>query len=184
MTAKKDIPDRMLRVGELARAVGKSVRAIHLYEELGLVTPAQRSTGGFRLFTEDAVERITWITKLQAIGFSLSDIQGFVQDFGSATSGRAGAERVRGVFERKLAEIRNTLAQLQLIEHDLVDALVYLQSCTGCQPTLPVTECGVCTHQGHEPAEIPELFAGLSQPARDDYDVDIAQLRAKDHPHH
>ena len=41
----------LLKVGELARRTGKTARAIHLYEELGLLTPAVRSKGGFRLYS-------------------------------------------------------------------------------------------------------------------------------------
>ena len=52
MSSKDD--KKLLRVGELAQACGKSVRAIHLYEELGLVTPEERSQGGFRLFNQMA----------------------------------------------------------------------------------------------------------------------------------
>ena len=46
---------KLLRVGELARVVGKTVRAMHLYEEMGLVKPASRSAGGYRLYAADAV---------------------------------------------------------------------------------------------------------------------------------
>ena len=154
--------DKLLRVGELAKAVGKSVRAIHLYEELDLVRPVTRTTGGFRLFAETAVDRINWITKLQAIGFSLSEIQGFVRGFESATSGRSATDRVREVFQDKLSETRTQQAQLQVIENDLVEALEYLESCQNCAPTLRPGECGSCDHQGHEPGLAPELFAGLS----------------------
>ena len=41
----------LLKVGELAKRTGKTVRAIHLYEELGLLAPAVRSKGGFRLYS-------------------------------------------------------------------------------------------------------------------------------------
>ena len=40
----------LIRIGDLARLTGKTVRAIHLYEELGLLKPATRSSGGFRLY--------------------------------------------------------------------------------------------------------------------------------------
>ncbi len=148
---------KFLRVGDLARAVGKSVRAVHLYEELGLLRPVSRTAGGFRLFTADAVDRINWITKLQAIGFSLSEIQGFVRDFESAASGRTAAARVR-----KLSQIRNSLMQLRVIENDIVEALEYLESCQECAPTYSPGDCRQCDHQGHERGVAPELFAGLS----------------------
>ncbi|HKE16215.1 MAG TPA: MerR family transcriptional regulator [Kofleriaceae bacterium] len=153
---------KFLRVGELARAVGKSVRAVHLYEELGLLRPVSRTAGGFRLFTSDAVDRINWITKLQAIGFSLSEIQGFVRDFENAESGRSAAARVRDVFQDKLSQIRNSLAQLRVIENDIVEALEYLESCESCAPIYSPGECRRCDHQGHERGVAPELFAGLS----------------------
>lgn len=174
---------KLLRVGELARAVGKSVRAIHLYEELGLVRPVERSQGGFRLFSEDAIDRINWIGKLQVAGFSLSEIRDFVQQFERNPNGRTAADSVRRLFEQKLAEVRDTIAQMQIIENDLVEAIAYLESCQSCATTLPVTECAVCNHQGHEAGDAPELFAGLSQVVRDDVApagslVDVSHLTA------
>ena len=48
----------LLRVGDIAKATGKTVRAIHLYEELGLLAPVTRSSGGFRLYDPAAIERV------------------------------------------------------------------------------------------------------------------------------
>jgi MerR family copper efflux transcriptional regulator len=172
-----DAKPRLLRVGELARAVGKTVRAIHLYEELHLLTPAQRTQGGFRLYAEDAVDRIAWIMKLQAIGFSLSEIQGFVRQFENADSGRSAAGRVREVFQSKLSEIRQQVDQLRVVENDLVEALAYLESCQGCAPSFSPGECKSCDHEGHAAGDAPELFAGLSQKAHD-------QLRGEAKPAH
>src|SRR5262245_57158541 len=56
---------RTLKVGELARLSGKTVRALHLYEERGLLEPIERSKGGYRLYAEDALVRVRWISKLQ-----------------------------------------------------------------------------------------------------------------------
>src|SRR3954471_16622181 len=121
--------DKLMRVGELAKAVGKTVRAMHLYEELGLLEPGARSEGGFRLYAPDAVDRIHWIVKLQAIGFTLAEIQGFVRDFKGAHSGREATARVRALFTEKQAQIREQIIQLQVIENDLAEAVSYLDSC-------------------------------------------------------
>ena len=181
--------DKLLRVGELARAVGKTVRAMHLYEELGLLEPAARSEGGFRLYAHDAVDRIHWIVKLQAIGFTLHEIQGFVQDFRDAGSGKLATDRVRAVFRAKQDEIREQLTQLQIIENDLQEAVAYLDSCTSCSTDYTPDECGVCGHHGHEHQKAPPLFAGLSrrgEPAAHGrpFDVAVADLikdPGKDH---
>ena len=174
--------DKLLRVGELARAVGKTVRAMHLYEELGLLEPAARSEGGFRLYATDAVERIKWIVKLQAIGFTLAEIQGFVKDFQGAGSGREATERVRALFTEKQAQIREQITQLQVIENDLNEAVAYLDSCQTCSVDYTPTACGDCDHNGHHKGEAPPLFAGLSrradeQPHKDKaFDVPVTVL--------
>ena len=172
----ESVKPRLLRVGELAKAVGKSVRAIHLYEELGLLRPVQRTSGGFRLFRSDAVDRINWITKLQAIGFSLTEIQGFVREFENADSGRTATARVKHVFQDKLGQIRNSLAQLQVIENDLVEALEYLDSCKDCAPIYRPHECQACDHQGHALGVAPELFAGLSSGVKTESGGDVVGL--------
>jgi DNA-binding transcriptional MerR regulator len=154
---------KLMRVGELAKAVGKTVRAMHLYEELGLLEPRSRSEGGFRLYGADAVERIHWIVKLQAIGFTLAEIQGFVRDFQHAGSGRVAAERVRALFTEKQTQIREQITQLQVIENDVSEALAYLDSCQTCSDDFAPTECGACDHEGHHKGEAPALFAGISK---------------------
>jgi DNA-binding transcriptional MerR regulator len=156
---------KLLRVGELAKCTGKTVRAIHLYEELGLLRPAMRSEGGFRLYHPNAVTRIDWVVKLQAIGFTLSEIQEFVKEFEAAPSGRAAACRAREVFAQKLCDIRQQIASLQAIESDLVDALGYLDVCHDCSPTFAPKECTECSHHGHERGIAPPLFSNLSRTA-------------------
>lgn len=173
--------EKLMRVGELAKAVGKTVRAMHLYEELGLLDPDSRSEGGFRLYNAAAVERIQWITKLQAIGFTLAEIQGFVREFRDAQSGREASTRARDVFAAKVAKIREQIAQLLVVENDLHEAVAYLDSCQSCAPHLAPTECGECGHEGHHPGEAPRLFAGLSSTAgraepRREFDVPVTVL--------
>lgn len=155
--------EALMRVGELAKAVGKTVRAMHLYEELGLLEPRARSEGGFRLYGPEAVDRIHWIVKLQAIGFTLAEIQGFVKDFQSAGSAPEASARVRALFLEKQAQIREQITQLQVIENDLCEAISYLDSCQTCSSEYAPTECGSCDHQGHHKGEAPPLFAGLSK---------------------
>lgn len=185
MAAGKDQEQggKLLHIGDLAKAVGKSARALHLYEELGLLTPAGRSPGGFRLYDRASVDRVEWILKLQRIGFSLSQIQGFVRDFEAAPSGRHATDKVRAVFREKLGEVREQMAALRASEADLEAALDYLDACDSCSPTLAPVECHDCTHHGHEPEKVPPLFAGLSDSVQDSgYDVDVTTLRgARDH---
>jgi MerR family copper efflux transcriptional regulator len=172
--------DKLMRVGELAKAVGKTVRAMHLYEELGLLEPRARSEGGFRLYGPDAVDRIHWIVKLQAIGFTLAEIQGFVKDFQDADSAPQATARVRAMFTEKLSQIREQMTQLQVIENDLNEAVAYLDSCQTCSADYVPTDCGDCDHHGHHKGEAPPLFAGLSKRSPDgenkEFDVPVTVL--------
>src|SRR4249920_3036018 len=96
--------NHLLRVGDLARLTGKSVRAIHLYEELGLLQPATRSSGGFRLYEPVAVERVRWIHLLHGLGFSLTEMQSLVKTWWGAGLGPRAMDELRGLFQRKLSE--------------------------------------------------------------------------------
>lgn len=115
-----------LQVGAFAKRVGKTVRAMHLYEELGLLTPVERSKGGFRLYDETSIERARWIVKLQSIGFTLAQIQRFVADFESVETGRVPNNQARLVFAKKLSKVETQLAKLQRNKSDLVEAIDYL----------------------------------------------------------
>src|ERR1041384_7684238 len=128
----RDDSNKLMRVGELAKAVGKTVRAMHLYEELGLLEPRSRSEGGFRLYGPEAVDRIHWIVKLQAIGFTLAEIQGFVGEFQHADSGREATARVRALFTEKQSQIREQIMTLHGMGNDLSQARAHLDYCQPC----------------------------------------------------
>lgn len=63
------------RVGEVAEQLGVSPRTIKYYEEIGLVQPEARSSGGFRLYGEEEVRRLERILRMKGIGYSLAAIR-------------------------------------------------------------------------------------------------------------
>jgi DNA-binding transcriptional MerR regulator len=67
------------KVGELARRTGVSVRALHHYDEIGLLAPSHRSGSGYRLYTEADVVRLQQIMSLRTLGFSLVEAREFLQ---------------------------------------------------------------------------------------------------------
>jgi len=152
----------LIKVGELAKETGKTVRAIHLYEELGLLAPAVRSKGGFRLYHRRAVTRIDWISKLQDMGFSLTEIKAFLRDWESTTTAPKAMSRMREIFADKLRETRETIARLNQLVVDLNETLTYMDSCRSCEPVHTQTECGTCDHHGHE-GKAPLLVDGISK---------------------
>jgi DNA-binding transcriptional MerR regulator len=67
--------DGMLQIGEVADRVGLSLRTVRYYEEMGLLTPAQRTEGGFRLYTEEEVERLRLIKQMKPLGFTVEQMR-------------------------------------------------------------------------------------------------------------
>lgn len=67
------------KVGELAKRTGVSVRTLHHYDEIGLLSPSHRSPSGYRLYTEDDVRRLQQIRSLRTLGFSLEEVGAFLQ---------------------------------------------------------------------------------------------------------
>ncbi len=152
----------LLKVGELAKKTGKTVRAIHLYEELGLLSPAVRSKGGFRLYSGRVTKRIEWIQKLQDMGFSLTEIKAFLRDWEDCDTAPKAMDRVREIFADKLRETEETIAKLSRLVVELADTLAYMDSCRSCEPTHSQAECGTCDIHGHG-GKAPLLVEGISK---------------------
>jgi DNA-binding transcriptional MerR regulator len=65
----------VLKVGELASRTGLSVRTLHHYDDIGLLSPSRRTDAGHRLYGQSEVERLQRIVSLRHIGLSLEEIQ-------------------------------------------------------------------------------------------------------------
>jgi MerR family transcriptional regulator, repressor of the yfmOP operon len=79
-TRASDDP-RLLRIQEVAAEVGLTPRSIRYYEEVGLLEPAARSEGAYRLYDESDVERLRFIRGLRDdAGFSLAQIGQLLED--------------------------------------------------------------------------------------------------------
>lgn len=106
-----------LKVGELARHSGLTVRTLHHYDEIGLVRPSARSGAGYRLYDEHDVARLHAVQALRQLGFGLARIGELLQG-DAAVSQRLVTERIRAVDE-ELARARELRAQLVLLQDTL-----------------------------------------------------------------
>lgn len=150
-----------MKIGDLAQRAGKTVRAIHLYEELDLLKPAARSKGRYRLYGPEALVRIRWIGKLQDLGFSLPDIKAILKDFESGDTAPAAMAKVRDVYKQKLEEARAQIERLRGLEREILASLDYLDTCdSACEPDRLHSACQCCDHHAKE-QEVPDLVAGF-----------------------
>ena len=153
------------RIGELAKRTEKTVRTIHFYEELGLLHPAERSPGGFRMYNDDALDRIHWIERLQELGFSLTNIKDFLADFQSRDTGPQSMDALRTFYGDKLTETQAAMKRLQSLEAELNASIAYLEVCTQCSLNEPVQACGSCADDHHSDSDAPRMVATIAAPS-------------------
>lgn len=85
---------KYLQIGQVAERTELSLKTIRHYDEVGLVEPSARSAGGFRLYTEDDVERLLVIRRMKPLGFTLEEMRELLSALGILDSEQATADQV------------------------------------------------------------------------------------------
>ena len=152
-----------MRIGKLAKLSGKTARTLHFYEELGLLRPASRTPGGFRVYDDQALVRIRWIERLQEIGFSLPEIQEFMARLGELRQGPAAMTELAEFYQEKLAETEARLTRLQALRRDLAASIEYLNGCRTCDPLTPRKACAACDAPHHD-GPTPSMVSAVQTP--------------------
>lgn len=118
----------MMQIGEVAARTELSLRSLRHWEEVGLLRPSGRSEGGFRLYTEEDVQRILVIRRMKPLGFSLEEMSAAMRDIEllrdpDGVGQEAARARLRDLhdeaqvrrdkLERQLAMAAEFIAQLE-----------------------------------------------------------------------
>jgi MerR family transcriptional regulator, thiopeptide resistance regulator len=125
MATSAQIP--ALRVGELAKRTGLSVRALHHYEEIGLLAPGRQGSGGHRRYSAADVARLQQIRSLRQIGLSLGEIRECLA---------SPSFTLRRVVELHVTRLRERIAR----EEDLFRRLEQLLRRLSATPKVEVDE--------------------------------------------
>lgn len=117
-----------MKVGELASRTGLTVRTLHHYDEIGLLSPGSRTSAGHRLYGEPEIRRLQQIASLRQLGLSLDDIADCLRrpEYSLDHVLELQLERIRGEIERqrRLMELVGWLrTRLQSAEGASVDEL-------------------------------------------------------------
>jgi MerR family transcriptional regulator, thiopeptide resistance regulator len=102
-------------VGHLARVAGVSVRTLHHYDEVGLLTPARRGPAGYRLYTIDDLERLQQILFFRELGFTLAEIRAIMLDPGFER--RAALEAQQELLRQKARRLEKLIAAVGAAIH-------------------------------------------------------------------
>ncbi|KGN38131.1 transcriptional regulator [Knoellia subterranea KCTC 19937] len=101
--------DEMLTVGEVAQTFGVTVRTLHHYDEIGLLSPSERSHAGYRLYTGEDLERLATIVTYRRLDLPLDEVAALLRGDGSTLE---HLKRQRDAVMEKVEEL-----------HELVDAI-------------------------------------------------------------
>ena len=105
------------KVGELANATGLTVRALHHYDEIGLLRPSHHTESGHRLYGQDHLIRLQRIQALRQLGFALGDIAACLSQ--PAYAPLPLLRLYREKIEDQMKEQEKLLRQLRALEGSL-----------------------------------------------------------------
>ncbi|HWJ95860.1 MAG TPA: MerR family transcriptional regulator, partial [Telluria sp.] len=125
-----------LKIGELAKRTGLTVRTLHHYDDIGLLKPSARSDAGYRLYSQADVARLHRIQALRKFGLALSDIGAYLTRPGLPVDTIVGKQiemltqqiEQADALRTRLSRLRQRLLDGQ--EPDLADWLTTLEQMT------------------------------------------------------
>lgn len=106
----------MLTIGDLSRRTGVKIPTIRYYEQMGLITAAERSEGNQRRYTHEERDRLSFIRHARDLGLTIESIRELIEL--SAHSEQPCAEADRIAAEQLLA-VRRKIEKLKLLETEL-----------------------------------------------------------------
>lgn len=101
--------DETLTIGRVARQAGVNVETVRYYQQRGLVPQPHKPLGSFRRYPPGVVQRIRYIKRAQATGFSLDEVGLLL----TLADGAQDCQQVRALIGRKLHTLRHQLEVLQ-----------------------------------------------------------------------
>src|SRR5215213_7802714 len=107
---------RMLKIGDVSKRSGVGIEALRFYEKSGLLDKPSRTYGGYRVYGEEVLERLAFIKRAQALGFSLEEIGRVLDD---ARKGQSPCDEVREIVRRRMEELDERLRELQRYRKEL-----------------------------------------------------------------
>ena len=142
---KVKVQPSLMKIGELAGAVGVTTKTIRFYESYGLLPEPPRTASGYRSYEDADAERLRFIKTAQRLGLTLDEIRGIIafRDRGERPCGYVADvldRQVRGL-DRRIEEMRQ-----------LRDELRQLQSRAAQKPSADGAYCGVIEHTHGMPA--------------------------------
>lgn len=106
-----------MRIGQLAERAKTRPSTLRYYEKRGLLQPPDRTSAGYRSYTEESVRRLQFIARARAAGFTLSQTAAIlrIRDAGDTPCGH-----VRDLLGRRLSQLDEQIERLRLLRATIV----------------------------------------------------------------
>ncbi|MFV3073324.1 MerR family transcriptional regulator [Niveispirillum fermenti] len=139
----------MLTIGKLAAAAGVKVPTIRYYEQIGLLTPPERSTGNQRLYEGKVLERLTFIRHARELGFPLDAIRSLLSLSDRPDQSCAAAD---AIARTQLAAVRARIGRLRALEAELERMVAHCAHGTiaDCRVIEVLGHHALCQHPDHD----------------------------------
>ena len=151
----------LLKIGDFAKLAGTNLRTLRYYEELGLLTPAKRSDGGFRYYRRTDVNRLAMIHDLQELGLHLDRIRELMSTHDTGEERKQFFRRVRQALEEQDRLLAARIVELQQQRERIATATDKVHECETCKhvPNLENNFCDPCAITGQIlPSKLSALF--------------------------
>ncbi len=106
-----------MKIGDLAQKTGLSIRTLHYYDEIGLLSPSHRTDVGYRLYSNQDIIRLQQIVSLRQLGFSLKEINKCLKDPNLSLQQTIDLHRAK--VKEQMSLSRTLLKRLNVISTEL-----------------------------------------------------------------
>ncbi len=154
-----------MKVSAVASLVGVTPDTVRYYASIGLLAPAIDPDNGYRRFKDTDVHRLRFVLRAKRLGFDLDEI---AEVLGMSDHGRTPCPVVREIVQRRIAETRERVAEMQALQARLEQALALWAEMPNGEPDVHAT-CALIDATGDELASgcrrRPGAYSKLRTPA-------------------
>jgi DNA-binding transcriptional MerR regulator len=147
-----------MHIGKLATQAGTTTRTVRYYEEMGLIKPCHRTTGGFRCYSDEQLTQLKMVLSLKELGFDLDKIKSILRMRGNETTAGGLAAHVLEDLQGKMGELNDQIMELQGVRDKVEQTITTLCHCLPCELRLEERLCEECERIKSQPQNCIPFF--------------------------
>jgi DNA-binding transcriptional MerR regulator len=124
---------KLLKIGDVGKQTGITLRTLRYYEELELIEPGNRTKGNFRLYHPGVLQRVRFINSLKTLGFTLEEIREILGSANELKTDKDVVERTRKALLIKKETITAKLIEMAEMNREVDISLKILDECIACK---------------------------------------------------